>query len=64
MTEFQWISGGITAPKGFCAAGVHAGIRRNRTKKDLALIVSDVRCAAAAVYTQNKVKGAPIGVTR
>ena len=53
------------APKGFQASGVHCGIRKNNNeKKDLALIVSDVMCNAAAVYTQNKVKGAPIGVTK
>jgi glutamate N-acetyltransferase/amino-acid N-acetyltransferase len=56
--------GGICAPKGFKAAGVHCGFRKNTTKKDLALIVSDVMCNAAAVYTQNKVQGAPITVNR
>lgn len=58
------ISGGVCAPKGFRAAGIHAGIRKNKTKKDLALIVCDVRCAAAGVYTSNLVKGAPIPVTQ
>ena len=58
------ISGGVCAPKGFRANGVHCGIRKNKIKKDLALIVSDVRCAAAGVYTQNLVKGAPILVTK
>ena len=61
MTEF--IEGGVTAAKGFQAAGVHCGIRKNRTKKDLALIVSDREAAAAAVYTRNLVKGAPLTVT-
>lgn len=56
--------GGVCAPKGFKAGAVHCGIRKNRSKKDLALIVSSTPCAAAAVYTQNKVKGAPIIVTR
>lgn len=58
------VLGGICAPKGFKASGVHCGIRKNKSKRDLALIVSDVKGAAAAVYTTNKVKGAPIAVTR
>ncbi len=58
------INGGITAPKGFVAAGMHCGIRNNQDKKDLALLYSEVPCQAAAVYTQNKVYGAPIAVTR
>ncbi len=58
------INGGVCAAKGFSAAGVHCGIRKNRTKRDLALIVSEVRGTAAAVYTQNLVKGAPLQVTR
>ncbi len=62
MVEF--INGGVTAPKGFKASGIHCGIRKNKSKKDLALIVSDVECDAAAVYTQNLVYGAPITVTR
>lgn len=60
----QLISGGVTAPKGFTAAGMHCGIRNNQSKKDLALLYSEVPCQAAAVYTQNKVYGAPITVTR
>ncbi len=58
------VLGGICAPKGFKASGVHCGIRKNKEKRDLALIVSEVRGSAAAVYTTNKVKGAPIAVTR
>ena len=58
------ILGGICAPKGFKASGVHCGIRKNKEKRDLALIVSEVKGSAAAVYTTNKVKGAPIAVTR
>ena len=58
------VAGGICAPLGFKAASVHAGIRMNRSKDDLALIVSDAPASAAAVYTQNLVKGAPIGVTQ
>jgi len=58
------IEGGVTAPKGFVAGGIHAGIRKNQTKKDLAVIYSETLCDAAAVYTQNLVKGAPITVTQ
>lgn len=58
------ISGGICAAKGYKAAGVHCGIRKSHTKRDLALVVSDVRATAAAVYTTNLVKGAPLDVTK
>lgn len=58
------IEGGVCAPKGFKANGVHCGIRRNKTKKDFALITSEVRAVAAGVYTQNLVKGAPVVVTK
>jgi len=58
------ISGGVCAAKGFKANGIHCGIRRNHSKKDLALIVSDVPATAAAVYTTNLVKGAPLTVTK
>lgn len=58
------ISGGICAAKGFTASGVHCGIRKNKTKKDLALIFSEKKAAAACVYTTNLVKGAPITVTK
>ena len=58
------ISGGVCAAKGFQAAGVHCGFRANPNKKDLALIVADVRCTAAGMYTSNKVKGAPITVDK
>lgn len=58
------ITGGVCAAKGFKAYGVHCGIRKNRTKRDLALIVSDKRATAAAVYTTNLVKGAPLTVTK
>ncbi len=61
---YQFVEGGVCAAKGFLASGVHCGIRKNQTKKDLALIYSQRRCAAAAIYTQNKVKGAPLEVTR
>ncbi len=58
------IKGGVCAPAGFCASGVHCGIRKNKLKKDLALIVAEKRCATACVYTTNLVKGAPILVTK
>ena len=60
----NFINGGVTAPKGFKASGIHCGIRKNKTKRDLALIVADTQCDAAAVYTRNLVYGAPITVTR
>ena len=58
------IQGGICAAKGFKANGIHCGIRKNKSKRDLSLVVSDVRAAAAAVYTTNLVKGAPILVNQ
>ncbi|HRR89886.1 MAG TPA: bifunctional ornithine acetyltransferase/N-acetylglutamate synthase, partial [Eubacteriales bacterium] len=60
----DFISGGVCAPKGFKASGVHCGIRKNKSKRDLALIYSEAEAAAAAVYTKNLVKGAPILVTK
>ena len=62
--KIKKVFGGVCAPKGFRAAGLHCGIRGTSDKKDLALIVSDVRASAAAVYTTNKVKGAPLTVTK
>ena len=58
------IEGGVCAAKGFTANGIHCGIRKNRTKRDLALIYSEKKAAAAAVYTTNLVKGAPLIVTK
>ena len=58
------IQGGVCASIGFKANGVHCGIRKNKTKRDLSLIVTEVRASAACVYTQNLVKGAPILVTK
>lgn len=58
------INGSVTAPKGFTANGVLAGIKKGRTKPDLALIFSKVPCNAGAIYTTNLVKGAPITVTK
>ncbi len=60
----NFIDKGVTAAKGFKAGGIHCGIRKNQSKKDLAMIKSDCLASAAAVYTQNKVYGAPITVTR
>ena len=62
--EIKEILGGVCAPKGFKANGIHCGIRKNKAKRDFALIVSDVRAAAAGVYTSNLVKGAPVVVTK
>jgi glutamate N-acetyltransferase/amino-acid N-acetyltransferase len=62
--NMQYISGNVCAPKGFLASGMHCGIRRNKSKLDLALIYSEKRAAAAAVYTQNLVKGAPLYVCK
>ena len=58
------ISGGVCAAKGFTANGIHCGIRKSRTKKDLALIFSEKPASCAAVYTTNLVKGAPLLVTK
>ncbi len=56
----KFTDGGVCAAKGFKASGVHCGIRRNKSKKDLALIYSEIPASAAAVYTTNLVKGAPL----
>ena len=62
---YEFVDGGVCAAKGFKASGVIAGIKAgNTTKRDLALISCDVRCKAAALFTSNKVKGAPIIVSR
>ena len=58
------IPGGVCAASGFTANGIHCGIRKNHSKKDLALVVSAVPAKAAAVYTTNLVKGAPLTVTK
>lgn len=58
------VEGGVCAAKGFTANGIHCGIRKNHSKKDLSLIFSAVPASAAAVYTTNLVKGAPLTVTR
>lgn len=64
MVTCSFIPGGVAAAKGFTAAGVHCGIRKNKSKRDLALISADCLCNAAAVYTQNLVCGAPVTVTK
>ena len=56
------IPGGITAPKGFRAAGIHCGVKKS--KKDLCLVVSDAPASAAVVLTTNRVQAAPVLVTR
>ncbi len=58
------VNGGICAAKGFKASGIHCGIRKNKTKRDLSLIYSESPCTAAAVYTTNLVKGAPLIVNK
>ncbi len=58
------INGSVCAAKGFRASGIHCGIRHNHSKKDIALIVSDTPASAAALYTTNLVKGAPLTVTK
>lgn len=60
----KYIDKGVCAPKGFKASGIHAGIRKNKSKLDLALIVSDVMADSAAIHTTNKVIGAPNTVTK
>ena len=62
--DIKLIEGGVCAARGFKASGVHAGIRKNKTKKDLSLILSQSEASCAAVYTTNKVKGAPLTVTK
>ena len=61
---YSFVDGGVVAAKGFQAGGLHCGIRKNKTKKDLSLLVAAGPVPTAAVYTQNKVKGAPITVTK
>ena len=63
--DFNTISGGVCAAQGFRAAGLHVGVKtHNTSKKDLGLVVSDVPCTAAAMFTKNVVKAAPIHVTK
>ena len=58
MIEFT--DGGVCAAEGFSASGIHCGIRKNKTKEDLALICSDVPCQGAGLFTRNQVKAAPV----
>ncbi len=60
----KFILGGVCAAKGFKANGIHCGIRKNHSKKDLACIYSEVKATCAATYTTNLVKGAPLLVTK
>lgn len=64
--DFEFVSGGVCAAKGFLANGIHCGIKAgsNPDKNDLAMICAQQECTAAAMYTTNKVQGAPITVTR
>ena len=64
MVTCSFIPGGVAAPAGFTASGIHCGIRKNKAKRDLALIAAEAPCNAAAVYTQNLVCGAPVTVTK
>lgn len=61
---YKYIEGGVCAAKGFKANGLNCGLNPNKEKNDLCIVVSDTDCNAAAVYTTNKVKGAPITVTK
>ncbi len=63
-TALKKLDGGVCAAKGFQANGLNCGLNPNKDKNDLGLVVSDVVCDTAAVYTSNKVKGAPITVTK
>ncbi len=67
MEQFEgytYVDGGVCAAKGFQANGLNCGLNSDKNKNDLALVVSDEMCNSAAVYTTNKVKGAPILVTK
>ena len=67
MVEFdnyKLVDKGVCAAKGFKAGGINVGIKPGSKKRDLAVISCDTKCTAAAIYTQNKVKGAPIIVTK
>ncbi len=62
--SFKFIDGSVTAAKGFKASGIHCGIRKNKSKRDIGLIFSEKKCTAAAVYTTNLVQSSPITITR
>lgn len=61
---YEYVEGGVCAAKGFSANGLNCGLNPDPQKNDLGLIFSEEICNAAAVYTTNKVKGAPILVTK
>ena len=70
MKNFETVEGGVCAAKGFKASGMYCGIKKAKPdengnyKNDIAMIACDVKCSAAGVYTSNKVKGAPVVVTK
>ncbi len=67
MTEFEgyrYVDGGVCAAQGFQANGLNCGLNPDKNKNDLGMVFSKEPCETAAVYTQNKVKGAPIRVTK
>ncbi len=64
MEKWTVIEGGVCAAKGFLANGLNCGLNSDKNKNDLGMVVSEVVCDTAAVYTSNKVKGAPILVTK
>lgn len=61
---FTYVEGGVCAAKGFVANGLNCGINPEKSKNDLGMVYSETLCQAAAVYTKNKVKGAPLLVTK
>ena len=62
--NIKYIDGGVTSPNGFLASGIYCGLKKSNLQKDLALIYSEVPAVAAGMYTKNKVKGAPIYITK
>lgn len=62
--DYKFVNGGVTAAKGFLASGIHCGLKKIESKKDLALIYSEFPCRGAGMYTFNKVKGAPIYICK
>ena len=61
---YKYVDGGVCAAKGYLANGINCGLNPEKTKNDLGMVYSEKVCNAAAVYTTNKVKGAPITVTK
>ena len=61
---YTYVDGGVCAAKGFTANGLNCGLNPDKNKNDLGMVFSEVPCVAAGVYTQNKVKGAPVTVTK